>query len=302
MGRADDAHVHSNRTGRAERNDLAGLEHAQQLGLSCDGHVANLVEQERSTLRAAEDAQVGSYGAREGPALVPEELALDQARWDRGAVDGNQRSPSAAGRVERSRHQLLAGAGFARNEDGRIGGRQRVHAVHDPSDRRAADEPTAGFGRGLEGVGEMRPGVAIDECEEHVADPYDVATAQRAFGHAFAVDVDPISTAHVTDANRSPRVRLQGSVHPRHGRLIDHPSTVRGLASDQDGGRRHHESARDRAARGRVDQYKARAGATCRARTTFLGHGQGRGRVGHRGSPRGYRHRRLGQQRRWRIV
>ena len=52
------------------------------------------------------------------PLHVPEQLALDQLRRDRGAVDLDERpvARGATGLVERARHQLLAGAVLAGDE------------------------------------------------------------------------------------------------------------------------------------------------------------------------------------------
>src|SRR5262249_3106956 len=88
--RADDAHVHRHRARRAYRQDLAVLEDAEELGLRIEGHVADLVEEERAALGAPNEPLVRAVGAREAPPLVTEELALDEAGRDRRAVDGRE--------------------------------------------------------------------------------------------------------------------------------------------------------------------------------------------------------------------
>src|SRR6266536_349964 len=83
-------------------------------------------------------------GAGEGALLVPEELAGDQLLRDGAGVHGDER-PSGYGRalVDGARHQLLAGAALADDQDGGVGAggdadllehlehlaRARVHAV-----------------------------------------------------------------------------------------------------------------------------------------------------------------------------
>src|SRR5207249_9391406 len=58
--------------------------------------------------------------ARERPLAVAEELALEEALGERGTVDGDEESLAArTGGVDRPRHQLLAGAGLALDEDRR---------------------------------------------------------------------------------------------------------------------------------------------------------------------------------------
>src|SRR5207253_2170385 len=50
MRRADDADVDALRRRRAEREDLARLEHAEELCLRVERHVADLVEEERAAV------------------------------------------------------------------------------------------------------------------------------------------------------------------------------------------------------------------------------------------------------------
>ena len=65
-------------------------------------------------------------GAGEGALLVAEQLALDQFARDRRHVDGDERPVAAlAVVVQRARHQLLAGAGFAGDHHREVGAHQR---------------------------------------------------------------------------------------------------------------------------------------------------------------------------------
>ena len=58
MGRADDADVDALGRGRAEREHLPLLEHAQELGLRLERHVADLVEEERAAVGALDEARL----------------------------------------------------------------------------------------------------------------------------------------------------------------------------------------------------------------------------------------------------
>jgi hypothetical protein len=93
-------------------------------------------------VRALEVAAVDTVGAGEAAALVPEQLALDQAGRDRPAVDRQERLlVPAALLVHGLGDELLAGAGLARDGDAGLGLRdprdQVVDALHV---RRGADQ------------------------------------------------------------------------------------------------------------------------------------------------------------------
>ena len=53
------------------------LEHAEQFGLERQRQFAHLVEEQRAAVGELDEAHPAGIGAREGPALVAEELALD---------------------------------------------------------------------------------------------------------------------------------------------------------------------------------------------------------------------------------
>src|SRR5580658_7670459 len=55
IGRAHNPHVHATRGRIADGTVLAGVENAQQVCLHFDGAVADLVEEERAAIRAAEE-------------------------------------------------------------------------------------------------------------------------------------------------------------------------------------------------------------------------------------------------------
>src|SRR5438874_5492238 len=77
VGRRDDADVHPDGAVAADALELALLQHAQDLGLRLEAHVADLVEQEGPAVGDLELAFARRRRAGEGPLLVAEELALD---------------------------------------------------------------------------------------------------------------------------------------------------------------------------------------------------------------------------------
>ena len=75
---------------------VAELQDAQQLGLQAEGHVANLVEQQRPAVGLGEQPLAGLDGAREAAPRVPEDLALEQLLRDGGRVDRDERAAARA--------------------------------------------------------------------------------------------------------------------------------------------------------------------------------------------------------------
>ena len=59
--RRDDAHVHGDGLAAADALDLALLQHAQQLGLHGQRHVAHLVEEERAARRRARTCRAAAW-------------------------------------------------------------------------------------------------------------------------------------------------------------------------------------------------------------------------------------------------
>src|SRR5216117_265801 len=82
--------------------------------------IRDLVQEQRAAVGQLEAAQPPLGGAGERPALVAEQLALDQRLGDRRTVDGDERPVAPVGKVvDRARDQLLAGATLAIDEHGR---------------------------------------------------------------------------------------------------------------------------------------------------------------------------------------
>jgi hypothetical protein len=102
------------RLGAADALDLALLQHAQDLGLRRERHVADFVEEDRAAVAEFELAQPLHRRAGERPPFVAEEFALDQIVRDRGAVDRDERFARAgAGLMDRAGEDFLARSRFA---------------------------------------------------------------------------------------------------------------------------------------------------------------------------------------------
>jgi hypothetical protein len=129
VGGGDDAHIDLHRRVAAHRTHLAVLEHAQELPLEPDAHVADLVEEERAAVGLLEQAAFGHVRAGEGASHVAEELALEQALRDRRAVDRDEGPRGArSGEVDRPGDDLLASPALAGDE-------HRAPAVGDLADQ-----------------------------------------------------------------------------------------------------------------------------------------------------------------------
>ena len=129
----------------ADAVHLAGFEEPQQLDLAIRGHVANLVEQHRAALGAADDADRAVDRAGERALAMAEQLRLDHLAAHRRAVEADKpRALALRPLVNAPREPFLADAGFAEQQHGhvRIGDaprdvQDRAHAASSRRRRRA---------------------------------------------------------------------------------------------------------------------------------------------------------------------
>ncbi len=131
VGGGDDADVHRHRPGAAHAVDHALLDGAQKLGLQANVHFRDFVEQQRAAGGLLELADAAGDRAGEGALLVAEQLGFEQVLRDRGAVDrdeGGARAVRAPMHI--ARDHLLAGAGFAGDQDRRIARRDLQREFH----------------------------------------------------------------------------------------------------------------------------------------------------------------------------
>ena len=115
---------------------------AFELRLKVEREVPDLVEQDRPPVRLLEASRARAHGAREGAALVAEELALDQPARDRGAVHLDERPPAPPAEVvDGLRGELLPRPRLAGDEDRRVRRRDVLDQVEDAAHGgRVADE------------------------------------------------------------------------------------------------------------------------------------------------------------------
>jgi len=135
------AHVDPHRARAADAHELPLLQHAQELRLRAEVHLADLVEQERAAVRQLELAALALVRPGEGALLVAEQLALDERLGNRRAVERDERAgPARRVVVDRLGDELLADAALPEDEDGAA---SRRHLDDLPADalhpRRAAD-------------------------------------------------------------------------------------------------------------------------------------------------------------------
>ena len=87
----------------ADALEDALLQHAQQLHLHGQAHVADLVEEQRAALGDLEAALARGDGAGERALLVTEQLALEQLGGNGAAVDGDEGTLTARAQRRGSR-------------------------------------------------------------------------------------------------------------------------------------------------------------------------------------------------------
>src|SRR5205085_1175000 len=94
------------------------LENTEELRLELGRELTDFVEKHRSAVRGFERAFAIAIGSRERATHVTEELALDERRRNRSAVDDDERAIGARSALdELRRDELFAGPAFAGDEN-----------------------------------------------------------------------------------------------------------------------------------------------------------------------------------------
>ena len=141
IGGRDDLDVHGHGPGAAHAQDFPLLEHAQQLGLIGQGHVRQLVQEERPARSLFHQAAAGA-DAGGHTFFDAEHLAFEQGIRDGRAVDGHKGGIAPGGVVvDGLGEDLLARAGRPQDQgvDGPSGDGQGL-GHHLPHGRTAADD------------------------------------------------------------------------------------------------------------------------------------------------------------------
>ena len=197
VGGRHEAHVDTLDAILADGPHLACLEHAQQLGLCLEAHLADLVEHERAAVGGANETAARAVGAGERPTHMSEQLRLDQLAGDGGAIDGDELAAAFAAVMDRLGDELLAHAALAFDQHRQIPARRlsdlRAHLVQ----RRSAQE--AGTQAQLGGMG----GHVIDDAQQRVADTQGAAHGGKRVASDLAT-VDPHTVATTEIAHPDP--------------------------------------------------------------------------------------------------
>ena len=106
----------------ADAIERSFFQHAQQLGLHPQRHLADFVEQQAAAVGPLEAAEMALIGAGEGPFFMAEQLALRQRLGEGRTVHLDETAvPARAGLVDETAEQFLAGAAFALNQHRQVG-------------------------------------------------------------------------------------------------------------------------------------------------------------------------------------
>src|ERR1700745_3820073 len=119
VSRSDDAHIYVNGLRAAQALELLFLKGAKQFGLQLEADIADLVQEQRAVIGQFEAALLLHQCPGKGAPFVSEELAFEQARRNRGAINFDKRAvPPGAVAVDRPRDQLLPTPGFTMQQYG----------------------------------------------------------------------------------------------------------------------------------------------------------------------------------------
>src|SRR5437899_11673668 len=134
----DQSSVRAERAAASQSLELPLLQTAEALLLEIEGNLADLVQEDRPAVGELEAADALRDGAGKGALLVAEQLALEQSRRDRGAVQLHERlRASRAQVVDRARDQLLPGPCLAVDQHRRIRGRHGLGIPQHTAQHRA---------------------------------------------------------------------------------------------------------------------------------------------------------------------
>jgi hypothetical protein len=141
------------------------LEGPEEAALEVERKLTDFVEKDRAGIDAREQTSFGAGGARDSALGVAEELTFNQGRGEGATVDGKE-GLGCVGTVgvDGACDELFAGAGFADDENGVVGGgdlgEDAIELFHV---WRVADEVAKG-GPGAEAIAEQARLLRAPEC------------------------------------------------------------------------------------------------------------------------------------------
>ena len=227
--RRDDADVHATRLRLADAADLARLERAKELRLELERELADLVEEHGAAVGRLERSGAIAVGAGEGAAHVTEELALDEVRADRAAVDDDERLLRARAALhDLGRDELLARAALALDEDVDVALRDLVEQREHPSHRQARADERAERRQHRNEVFLLRD--AGTNADDRIADGEDALGADVAVTQADAVERRAVHRAGV--AKRPDAVLANEPAMEARDHRVAQDDVVRGVRAD----------------------------------------------------------------------
>ena len=114
VGGRHNAHIHLFAAAAAHTLDFLFLEHAQNLDLKTQLHLADFIQKNGAPVSQFKAARPGADGMGEGALFMPEKFAFQQLFGDGPAIDGHKGLVGAATvGVQGAHQQFLACSGFA---------------------------------------------------------------------------------------------------------------------------------------------------------------------------------------------
>jgi hypothetical protein len=108
------------------------------------GELRDLIEEQRAALGRLDQAEPIFRVARERTTPVAEQLALDQGRRDRSAVDRKTSARALRAVVSRARHDHLAGPGLAEDQQRDVDARDAIERCQGRGEPRLERREVAG--------------------------------------------------------------------------------------------------------------------------------------------------------------
>ena len=140
----NNAHIDPPRPRTPDWFELAFLQDPQKLHLQWQGQLADLVEEDRPSIRERKASLTPLGCSGEGSLLVPKELTLNESLRQGSAIDLYKRALSpGAGSVQSARHEFLARTSLAEDQDSDVRSGHLVDILQHALQRLAVSEDRA---------------------------------------------------------------------------------------------------------------------------------------------------------------
>src|SRR6266550_2644529 len=121
------------------------VKQAQKHGLERDGHVADLIKEQRAAVSLLDESNcTATPRAGERAVSIAEELGLNQAFGKGGAIDGDEGADPPAGSMGVAGQLFLAGTGLTADENRHLTCCRSLDLADDGSHRRIAGDEAGG--------------------------------------------------------------------------------------------------------------------------------------------------------------